>query len=300
MVKKSPVNTTRPIETKAGLLAVVQTTPKLGDVPENLAEIEDVLARLPDISNRLIVFPEMATSGYYFGMRDQLWKLAEPVPNGPTTQKLIDLAVRYDSYLVVGLPEREGENLYNSAVLVGPEGYVTKYRKLHLWNKEKLLYEPGDHGLVIADLPIGRVGLIICYDLWFPEQVRILRLLGADLIAMPAALVWNNTPAHQKHGYYMADYVAMATAQLNQVFLAMASQVGIYGDNWLFGSSILVSPYGWPLTEPADDHHPAVLHAEVDFLLGRRLRGWSDLDHFDQDRRIDVYGELLGYEKPLT
>jgi N-carbamoylputrescine amidase len=285
-------------EMKSGLLAVVQTAPKLGLVPENLTEMESALAGLPDYENRLVVFPEMATSGYYFGMKDQLWRLAEPVPGGPTTQKLIEMAVKNNCYLIIGLPERDGKALYNCAVLVGPEGYITKYRKLHLWDKEKLLYEPGNLGLVIADLPIGRVGLIICYDLWFPEQARLLRLLGADLIAMPAALVWNDTPSHIKHGYYMANYVAMATAQLNQVYLAMASQVGRYGDRWLFGSSIIATPYGWPLTEPADDAHPSVLHGEVNFLLGRQLRGWSEMDHFDNDRRTDVYGQMLGYVHP--
>ena len=121
---------------------------------------------------------------------------------------------------------------------------------------------------MISDTPIGKIGLLICYDLWFPEQARILGLMGADVIAMPAALVWNDTPAHVKRGYYMADYVAVVTAHLNQVYLAMASQVGHYKDRWFFGSSIIVSPYGWPLVEPADDENPTFLQAEVDFLLG--------------------------------
>jgi predicted amidohydrolase len=257
--------------------------------------MEAVLARLPSAAARLVVFPEMATSGYFFGNRARLWELSEAVPGGPTTLHLAALADKYECYLVAGLPEREGEALFNCAVLVGPEGFIAKYRKLHLWDAEKLLYAPGDLGLVLADTSIGRIGLIICYDLWFPEQARLLRLLGADVIAMPAALVWNDTPAHVKRGYYMADYVAMVTAHLNQVYLAMASQVGGDEDHWLFGSSILVSPYGWPLVEPAGDQEPAVLQAQVDFTLGRQLRGWSSMDHFDRDRRSDVYGHLLGY-----
>jgi predicted amidohydrolase len=283
------------IETKPGLLVAVQTRAVLGQVEENLVSMEEVLVGLPDAPDRLVVFPEMGISGYFFGDRERLWELSEDVPEGPISQQLIALAAKYNCYLVAGLPERQGKALYNCAVLVGPEGYIAKYRKLHLWDEEKLLYDPGDLGLVMADTPIGRIGLIICYDLWFPEQARILRLMGADVIAMPAALVWNDTPGHVKRGYYMADYVAMVTAHLNQVYLAMASQVGRDDEHWLFGSSVLVSPYGWPLVEPAGDDELAVLYAQVDFTLGRKLRGWSSMDHFDLDRRTDVYGRLLGY-----
>ncbi|HEX6304884.1 MAG TPA: nitrilase-related carbon-nitrogen hydrolase [Anaerolineales bacterium] len=282
-------------ESRSGLLVAVQTQPKLGQLAENLAEMERVITNLPRAGDKLLVFPEMGISGYFFSDRQALWNLSEAVPEGPITRKLIKLAAENDAYIVAGLPERDGESLYNCAVLVGPEGYVTKYRKMHLWDREKLLYEPGNSGMVVVETAVGKIGLMICYDLWFPEQARILGLLGADVIAMPAALVWNDTPGHVKRGYYLADYVAMVTAHLNQVHLAMASQAGHYADKWLFGSSILAGPYGWPLAGPADDSNPAVLQAEVDFLLGRRLRGWSSLDDFDQDRRTDVYDPLLGY-----
>lgn len=283
------------IESCPGLLAAVQMSSELGEIDKNLVVMEEALLSLPPASNRLVVFPEMATHGYFFGNRQRLWNLAEPVPEGPTTKKLLGLAERYDSYLIVGIAERDGKALYNTAVFVGPEGYITKYRKLHLWSEEKLLYDPGNLGIVFAELPIGRVGILICYDLWFPEQARILRLLGADVIAMPAALV--NTPYNSKRGYYMADYVAMITAHLNQVHLSMASQVGRYQDQWLFGSSILVDPFGWPLVEPADDELPASLHSEVNFFAGRKLRGWGKMDNFDNDRRVDLYDPLLGYRR---
>ena len=283
------------IEPKLGLLAAVQTQPKLGEISDNLAEMETVISALAPADERLVIFPEMGISGYYFGNREKLWKLSEPVPGGDITQELEKITATNNCYIVAGLPERAGNELFNSAVFIGPEGYITKYRKIHLWDEEKLLYDPGDLGLVIADTPIGRIGLMICYDLWFPEQARILGQMGADVIAMPAALVWNDTPAHIRRGYYMADYVAIVTAHLNQVYLAMASQVGFYNDHWLFGSSIIVSPYGWPLVEPADDETPTFLQAEVDFFLGRQLRSWSSMDDFNEDRRIDVYGQLLGY-----
>ena len=209
---------------------------------------------------------------------------------------MCDLAATHNAYLVAGMPELDGGQVFNTAVLVGPrEGYMTRYRKLHLWSEEKLSYTPGNLGIVVADLPFCCLGIMICYDTWFPEQARIMRLLGADVFAIPAALVWNDTPAHVRHTYYMSTYVGMVTAHFNQIHLALASQVGHFGNKWLFGSSLLADPNGWLLAEPADDEHPAVLHAAVDFTYGRRIRGWGALDNFDNDRRTDVYGELLGY-----
>lgn len=279
-----------------GLLAVVQTTPRVGDISYNLAEIEAALKSLEAHQNRLIVYPEMATTGYFFNRTPTLNELAEPIPQGPTTQRLIALAEKYHAYLVVGMPELDGGKVYNSAVVVGPEGYLQKYQKLHLWSEEKLLYSPGQVGPVIVDLPFARLGLMICYDLWFPELIRILRILGADVIAVPAALVWNDTPAHARKTYYMSNYVGMAAAHLNQVHLALASQVGRYGDQWLFGSSFIAEPNGWLLQEPAGDQDPEIIQAEVDFTAGRSLRGWGEMDDFDADRRTDIYGPLLGYQ----
>jgi len=296
-----------------GILAAVQMTPRLGEPQANLDMIEAALEQIPSAANRLVVFPEMACPGYFFERTARFEALAESVPApgqasgsaGPCLSRLLELARRYDTYLVVGLAERgqtspgcgeTADDIFNTAVLVGPSGLAAKYRKLHLWSEEKLLYTPGDLGIVIADLPFARVGLMICYDFWFPEQARILRLLGADVLAVPAALVWNDTPAHVKHIYHMVNYVGIATAHLNQVFVALASQVGRWNGHWLFGSSFLAGPVGWLLTKPADDEHPAILYAEVDFHAGRELRGWGKLDHFDRDRRTDVYGELLGYK----
>lgn len=282
---------------KEGLLAVIQTAPRIYDLDHNLEQVDAALNSLQPAENRLVVFPEMATTGYFFDTRDQVMQAAESIPEGPTTQLLISLAKKHQSHLVVGLPELDGDLIFNSAVVVGPGGYITKYRKMHLWNEEKLLFEPGDLGMVVADLSFARVGVMICYDLWFPEQIRILRLMGADVIAAPAALVWNDTPAHIKKGYYMSNYVGMASAHLNQVYLALASQVGHYDDQWLFGSSFIANPYGWLVNEPAGDQEPEIIQTQVDFTAGRRLRGWSKLDNFDDDRRVDVYGPLLGYEK---
>ena len=281
---------------KIGNLAAVQLHPRIGDVEHNLGLIEKSLSTLKFKEHNLVVFPEMVTTGYFFKGKNQLRPFAEVIPEGPTTDNLISLAKKFNTYLVVGLPELEDGLLYNTAVIVGPSGYISKYRKLHLWDEEKLIFEPGNVGLTVVDIPFAKVGIMICYDLWFPEQIRVLRMLGADVIAVPAALVWNDTPAHVKRKYYMANYVSMAAAHLNQVYLVLASQVGNYGDHWLFGSSAVTNPYGWLLGDPAGDQKPEILHYEVDFNLGKRIRGWGKLDDFDRDRRIDVYDNYLGVD----
>jgi len=281
---------------KNGILAAVQLHPRIGDVDHNLELIEQSLAALKFQEHNLVVFPEMVTTGYFFEGKKQLKSLTEIIPDGPTTEHLISLAKKFNTYLVVGLPELENGLIYNTAVIVGPAGYISKYRKLHLWDEEKLIFEPGNLGLTVVDLPFAKVGIMICYDLWFLEQIRVLRMMGADVIAVPAALVWNDTPAHVKRKYYMANYVSMAAAHLNQVYLALASQVGNYGNHWLFGSSAVTGPYGWLLGEPAGDQEPQIIDFEVDFNLGKRIRGWGKLDDFDRDRRVDVYDKYLGVD----
>ncbi len=281
-----------------GLLAVAQLRAVMGNKEANLRQMEQVIEGLPPAVNRLVVFPELANTGYWFGDADSLRVLAEPVPDGPTVRRWCALARTHGVHLVAGLPELDGDRIYNSAVVVGPEGVLAKYRKLHLWSEEKALYAPGDLGIVVVDLPFCRLGVMICYDTWFPEQARIMRLLGADVLAIPTALVWNDTPAHVKRGYYMVNYVGMATAHLNQVHLAMAGQVGRFAGKWLFGSSMIVEPNGWMLAGPAGDEEPATLSCEVDFTYGRQVRSWGAHDHFDHDRRTDVYGAYLGYTAP--
>jgi len=279
----------------SGLLAAIQLQPRIGDIEYNLSVIEQTLRALEFKEQNIVVYPEMATTGYFFEDINHLKTFAERVPEGPTTKHLISLAKKFHTYLVVGLPEMDDGLVFNTVAVVGPEGFLAKYRKIHLWSEEKLFFEPGNLGLVLVDLPFCKMGLMICYDLWFPEQIRVLRMMGADVVAVPAALVWNDTPAHVKHGYYMANYVGMAAAHLNQVYLALASQVGHFGEQWLFGSSFIAGPHGWLLEEPAGDQEPAIIQSKVDFTEGKQLRGWGEMDDFDKDRRVDVYGSLLGY-----
>lgn len=148
-------------------------------------ENRDKIARaLKGHSFDLLVLPELCTSGYFL-TQEELCSLAEPVPNGDTTQYFLDMARKYDAYFVAGLPEIEGEQIYNTAILVGPEGYIGKHRKVHCTAFEHRLFTPG-HAVEVFTLPEITLGIAICYDTWFPELTRVLMKKGAQLICHPA------------------------------------------------------------------------------------------------------------------
>lgn len=134
---------------------------------------------------------------------------AEPAPEGKTAQRWIDLAAEYDAYIVGGYAEQDGELPYNSSILVGPDGYVGTHRKvhLHLWNEEKLWFEPGDE-VAVFETTIGRIGMQICYDQWFPELTRIQAGKGADIIAEPTN--WVPINEYERSGQMDADELARA------------------------------------------------------------------------------------------
>src|SRR5437762_854901 len=131
----------------------------------------------------LVLFPELVVHGH---CTPNTWELAESVPDGPTVQRLIELAARYGMFLSVGLSEKERDLVYNTQVLVGPQGYLGKQRKLHLSRDEVMFYK-GGREIALFDLGKCRVGTVICYDNWLPEVPRIVALKGADLILMPHA-----------------------------------------------------------------------------------------------------------------
>lgn len=123
-------------------------------------------------------------------MDTKIAAVAEEIPSGNCVQALIKKAAERDVYIIAGLYEKEGIHLYNSAVLVGPEeGYIGTYRKMHMWSTEKLYCEESHTRFPVFDTRLGRIGIMICYDLWFPETIRLLTLQGADLICSPSGWV---------------------------------------------------------------------------------------------------------------
>lgn len=221
-------------------VAVVQFNPQVGldNLESNALAVRQRLQQAVKEGANLIVLPELATTGYCFHSREEAFAHAEPVPDGQTVRGWIAFAKEKQVYLVGCLPEADGHQLFDTAVLVGPDGFVGKYRKTHLWNEEKLFFTPGNLGFPVFDTRIGRIGLLVCWDIWFPETARIVSQLGADIICIPTGWVWAPPPLYDASGTCMAAYLTMTAAHANNVFIATADRIGTerVQDSWAIRS----------------------------------------------------------------
>ncbi|WPP01135.1 nitrilase family protein [Pseudomonas sp. HR96] len=278
-------------------VAVVQCDPQVGveHCESNLRHALQLARQAVENGANLIVLPELVTTGYAFANRAEAFAHCESIPTGLSCQMLLDFAHEHGIYLAAGVAERDGMHLYDSAVLVGPHGYLGKYRKAHLWNQEKLWFTPGDLGFPVFDTPIGRIGLLICWDIWFPEVPRILAQQGADIICSLNNWVWTPPPLFDATGKCMASYLTITAAHVNNVFIAAANRTGIDRGERFLGCSLIAGTSGWPLTEVASAEHEAILYADVDLVAARSAPIWNSLNDLPRDRRADLYDSMLGY-----
>jgi predicted amidohydrolase len=165
-------------------VACAQMEPRVGEKERNVARTLELIAQAAAAKANLIVLPELCNSGYVFQTREEAFALAEPIPDGPTTKAWIAAAAKHGMIVIAGVTERDGDNLYNAAVVVGPKGYIGTYRKNHLWGAENLFFEPGNLGMPVFHIGAGRIACAICYDIWFPETFRLAALQGADLLCV--------------------------------------------------------------------------------------------------------------------
>jgi N-carbamoylputrescine amidase len=275
-------------------IACCQIEPTIGEKEENVEKTLRFAGEAARSGADVILLPELANTGYMFDTREEAFRLAEVVPGGETTKKWEDFAQDQGVYLAAGIAEREAYQLYNSSVLIGPEGYIGSYRKLHLWNREKLFFEPGDLGLQVFHTPIGRMGMIICYDMWFPELIRIQALQGADLILNVTNWV---AGSQEERDSRVTEAVCVAQAHLSSVFMAAADRIGIERGQPFLGRSMIVSPTGEVIAGPASFDNEEVITAECNLLEARAQKRKTRLNHAFHDRRIDVYDVLLGYDE---
>lgn len=283
-------------------VAVVQFDPQVG-IQHSQANLEHSLelAREAAINGaNLIVLPELANTGYLFGTRQEAFLHAELIPEGPSMQAWLDFARKHQVYLAAGLAERDGVQLFDSAVLVGPGGFIGKYRKAHLWNREKLWFTPGNLGFPVFDTPIGRIGLLICWDIWFPEVPRLLSLQGADIICSLNNWIWTPPPLFDDSGKCMASYLTMTAAHANNVFIAAANRIGEEQGERYLGCSLITGTNGWPIGKVASADEQTILYADIDLTSARSAPIWNSLNDLHRDRRVDVYDSMLGYtDHPL-
>jgi len=272
----------------AVLVAAVQMEPRIGEVAANRRAI---LARFREATAAgagLVVFPECAVSGYGFESKEEAWEFAEPVP-GPSTRTLAAACAEARAFAVVGLLERDGDRLFNVAVLIGPEGLVATYRKIHLpFLGVDRFATPGDRPLAVLDAGGLRIGLHICYDGTFPETGRVLTLLGADVLVLPT-----NWPIQSAS---TADHLPACRAIENVVYVMAVDRVGEERGCVFAGRSSIAGPGGEILAKAGPDGEE-ILYARVDPAVARRKRlvrvpGVYELDRI-ADRRPGFYSALV-------
>lgn len=258
-------------------IALLQFAPAFGGVEENLQTVRRLCAGL---RADLVVLPELCTTGYRFADRGELAGLAQPT-DGPAMRAMAEVAGACGGHLVVGFAESAGERIFNSATLVGPAGIAGLYRKVHLFDDERRIFDPGDLGFPVFEIGAVRVGMMICFDWLFPEAARSLALAGAQVIAHPANLV---LPLCQN---------AMVTRALeNRVFTATCNRIGREQraglDPLVFtGSSRVIAPDGSVLAQgSADAEHLLVVEIDPARSLDKRITGHNDVL---ADRRPDQY-----------
>jgi predicted amidohydrolase len=278
-------------------VAVVQFDPQVGmqNREANLRRSLELALEAANDGANLIVLPELSSTGYFFNNRQDAFEHSEAVPSGPSVQSWMDFARQHKVYLVAGLTERDGMQLFNTGVLVGPDGFIGKYRKAHLWNLEKLWFTPGDLGFPVFDTPIGRIGLLICWDIWFPEVARILSQQGADIICSLNNWVWTPPPLFDDAGKCMASYLTMTAAHVNNVFIAAASRIGEERGARYLGCSLIAGTNGWPIGQVASADKQEILFADIDLTSSRSAPIWNNLNDLHRDRRTDLYDQMLGY-----
>ncbi len=246
---------------------------------------------------RVICLQELFSSRYFCQSEEtRHFDLAEPVP-GPTTEVLARLAVSLGVVIVAPVFERRAPGLYhNSAVLIDPAGTIrTHYRKMHIPDDpgyyEKFYFTPGDRGFGACATPFASVGVLICWDQWFPEAARLTALCGAEVIFYPSAIGWfQGEEAQARREQYEAwETIQRAHAIANGVYVAAVNRVGVEGGLEFWGGSFVADPFGRVVAR-ASFTEPEVLVAECDLARVERVRRhWP----FFRDRRTDAYGDLV-------
>lgn len=269
-------------------VAVLQFESEVGQIGCNVDRSLDHIQQAAADGARVVVLPELCQSGY--DLTPEAAAAAAEEIGGETVARWAAAAREHEVYIVAGLCERDGDAVYNSAVLVGPQGHIGTYRKCHRFFRETEVFRPGNLGFPVFDLGWGKVGLLICYDLRFPEAVRLLALRGADLVCVPTAWVTLRGQRWDDRGYCMQAYCVMAHASMNRLFMACADTIGPYRETTFLGGSLICGPDGWPLAGPAPSDRPTCLMAEVE-LKQARTKAQNAANDLLADRRTDVYGD---------
>ncbi len=261
-------------------VGVLQFFPERKNVEKNYKKIEELIK---NAKGKIVVLPELCTTGYLFKNKKELIKIASPIP-GRDTEFFEKLAREKDLYIIAGVAEKEKDKLYNTAILVSPAGFVGKYRKIHLFYKEKKIFDPGNMGFEVFEVTLNKIhikiGIMICFDYFFPESARTLALKNAELIAHPANLVLP----------YCQEVVKTRCLE-NKVYIITANRIGIekLGKEKLTftGKSQITSPEGKVILRVSEDSE-GLWEIDIDLSLARNKR-LNRYNHIFLDRKPAFY-----------
>lgn len=273
-------------------VAAVQMDTKIGNIDYNLIKTQELINEAASQGARLIVFPECSLTGYCYESKEEARANAIYLDDS-WMDKLIDLARQTNSYSIVGFIEKEKDNIYNSLSIIGPNGMLGKYRKVHLpqLGVDRFV-SPGNEPFSIIDTPIGKIGPLICYDIRFPEQARIQSLKGADILVHITNLP--STASAQ------VDFLLPARANENRVYVLSSDRVGQERGFAFLGRSSIYGLNGETLAQ-GNEVDEMIIYADLDLSLSRNkdvffpaVEG-KPIEHTNRlfaSRRPDLYQEL--------
>jgi len=259
-------------------IGFMQFSPLLGDTPGTMKAIERLLPGCAGTD--ILVLPELCNSGYNFTSYEQAWDTSESIEGSTFISFLESKCRSLNMHIVSGLNERDGEALYNSSVLIGPDGYIGTYRKLHLFLNERDFFQPGNAGLPVFDIGPCTLGMLVCFDWIFPEVWRILALKGADIICHPSNLVLPG----------FAQRAIPIHAIFNRVYVVTANRIGTEEELTFTGVSTIADPRGAILAQASRAKEELAVR-EIDIALARD-KMMTPRNHVLDDRRPEEYALL--------
>jgi predicted amidohydrolase len=269
-------------------IAAVQMDVAFSDIEGNLSRMMAKTRETRAAGAELTIFPECALTGYCFESRDEALPYAEPIP-GPSVERMAAVCAESGGYVVFGMLEKDAGRLFNALSLVGPQGLIASYRKIHLPYLGVDMYTDfGDEPFAVHEINGVKIGMNICYDGGFPESGRCLALMGADLIVLPTNWPPGAEPA--------ADYAINTRAMENTVYYAAADRVGVERGVPFIGKSKICDPLGKTLAF-ADHTYEEILYADIDVSRSRnkhliRKAGVNEVNRI-ADRHPEMYGKIV-------
>lgn len=269
-------------------IAAVQMDVMLADLAGNLNRMISKTRETREAGAELTIFPECALTGYCFANLDEARPFAESIP-GRSVDRMISICAEIGGFVVFGMLEQDGGRIFNALALVGPDGLIASYRKIHLPFLGVDMYTDfGDRPFAVHEINGVRIGMNICYDGGFPEPARCLALMGADLVVLPTNWPPGAEPA--------AEYAINTRAMENTVYYAAVDRIGVERGVSFIGKSRICDPLGKTIAV-ADHADEAILYADIDVTRSRnkhliRKAGVNEVNRI-ADRHPEMYGKLV-------